>query len=396
MTRPLKIALIPAYDYPYPGGVTRHITALAAGLRQRGHQVRIIAAHSGKVGPLPDGVIKVSDTIAPVPVAGSVARVALSPRLYRRVKAVLRRERFDVLHLHEPMTPALPWVVLRHQGEWPRSAVVGTFHGYREQLVRSWQYIRPLVQTLFDRLDNYIAVSPAARDYIHSYFPASYQVIPNGVDLSRFYRPPGLGYNGHRPNLNILFVGRLEKRKGFPYLLRAFRRVRAQLPQATLTVVGACDPSDIAPYRAEPGLTFVGYCPDEELPEYYRAADVFCAPSTGFESFGLVLLEAMATGLPVVASDIAGYRTVLTHGREGLLVPPRNAPALAEALLALLNNACLRAMMGRQGQQKARCYSWELVVEQVLDVYHSTIRRKLGGRAFQSGQVSSTEAMTRC
>jgi phosphatidyl-myo-inositol alpha-mannosyltransferase len=380
VTRSLKIALIPAYDYPYPGGVTQHITALARGLRERGHQVRIVAACSEALGKVPAGVIKVSNFISPVPVADSVARLALSPRLIPRVKAVLQRERFDILHLHEPMAPALPWIVLRHSAAYSPAAVIGTFHGYRDTLVRSWHYVRPLVQGLFDRLDTHIAVSPAARDYIQSYFPAPYQVIPNGVDLTRFKWLEKESHNARQKSQNILFVGRLEKRKGFCYLLEAFRQVRRCLPNVTLTIVGTYDAAQIAPFFSEPGVKFVGYSPDEELPQYYQQADVFCAPSTGFESFGVVLLEAMATGVPIIASDIVGYRTVMTDGREGFLVPPQDVSSLASALLGLLTNPYLRAQMGLRGREKASYYSWDLIVDRVLGVYHQSIEQKFGAR----------------
>lgn len=391
MTRSLKIALIPAYDYPYPGGVTQHITALANSLRKRGHQVRIVAACSGAVGEEPEGVIRVSRFVSPIPVAGSVARLAVSPRLIPRVKDVLLRERFDILHLHEPMIPALPWAVLHHSRTWPHSAVIGTFHGYREQTVRSWHYVRPLVQRLFNRLDTHIAVSTVARDYIASYFPAPYQVIPNGVDPDRFKRPAPALPNGREKRLNILFVGRLEKRKGFRYLFQAFRQVRACLPHVTLTVVGTYKPADIAPYYGEPGVKFVGYCPDDELPYYYHTADVFCTPSTGSESFGVVLLEAMVTGVPIVASDIAGYRTIVTDSQEGLLVPPRDVPALTQALLRLLNDPQLRAAAGQRGREKAARYSWDIIADRILDIYYETLERKFGPRFFERRQVLSGE-----
>ena len=179
--------------------------------------------------------------------------------------------------------------------------------------------------------------------------------------------------------LNILFVGRMEKRKGFRYLLRAFAQIKSAVPNARLIVAGAYGKKEREPlvrFAREHGLRdvkFVGYISEEEKPRYYRSAHVFCAPSTGFESFGLVLLEAMAAGTPVVASDIAGYRTALTDGREGLLVPPQDPTALAQAIIGLLNDAERRRCMGEQGRMTASNYAWPKVARSTLDLYEECL-----------------------
>jgi phosphatidylinositol alpha-mannosyltransferase len=180
-----------------------------------------------------------------------------------------------------------------------------------------------------------------------------------------------------------LFVGRLDRRKGFLHLLQAFLRIRPHYPHLCLRVVGPFDPRSCGPYRKlarAHGVTdieFVGYVSPEHMPDVYRGADIFCAPSIGFESFGIVLLEAMAAGLPVVASDIAGYRSVVTHGQEGLLVPPAHADALAQALSRLIDDGQLRETMARQGRLKAGRYDWSRIVDQILDVYYETMERKM-------------------
>ena len=155
----MKIALVSPYDYPYPGGVVKHIFYLDKEFRRLGHYVRIIAACSEDVGEVPPQVIKVSGSIAEVPFAGSVVRITLSPRVYRRVKKILKREQFDVIHLHEPMTPALPLAVLRHVPLSPQSVVVGTFHAYRESGYPAYDYTKPIVERFLGRLDGRIAVS---------------------------------------------------------------------------------------------------------------------------------------------------------------------------------------------------------------------------------------------
>ena len=379
----MKIALVSPYDYPYPGGVVNHIFYLDREFQRLGHDVRIIAACSEDVGDVPRQVIKVSGSIAHVPFAGSVARITLSPRVYRRVKKILKQEQFDVIHLHEPMTPTLPLSVLRHVPLSPQSVVVGTFHAYRESNHPGYEYIKPIFERFFDRLDGRIAVSEVVRDFLIPYFPGDYRIIPNGIDVERFGDPalrPIERFDDGK--LNILFVGRLDKRKGFKYLLQAFAQVKKAVPEARLMVVGAYDKEDKAPYvlyarqHRLRDVRFIGYVSEDDLPRYYRTCHVFCAPSTGFESFGIILLEAMAAGKPIVASNIAGYRSVLEDGEEGLLVQPEDEQGLAETLIRLLKDSALRGRMGHKGQAKATVYSWQKVAQQVLDYYRELLERK--------------------
>lgn len=371
----MKIALVSPYDFSRPGGVVTHISALGKEFRARGHDVRVVAPVSeGDAASLPY-LIKATGSVQAVPYGGAVAPISLSPRIYRRVKRVLRQEQFDVIHLHEPLSPVLSLVVLRHVGVSPASVVVGTFHAYQES-GRGYAFGKLVFQRFISRLDGRIAVSKAARDYVARHFPGEYVIIPNGIDLERFGGPqvrPLEPYMDGR--LNVLFVGRLERRKGFEFLLRAFGSVQASLPETRLLVVGAFSREDAAPYRAlsqEMGLNhvcFVGPVSDDELPRYYRSSHLFCAPSIGFESFGLVLLEAMAAGVPVVASDIRGYRTVLPGGQGGVLVPPKDAPALAETIIQLLQDAARREAMARRGQIQAKGYNWPQIAERVLQYY---------------------------
>lgn len=379
----MKIGLVSPYDYSYPGGVTKHISYLDTHFRHLGHDVRIIAPCSEDEEDVPEQVINISGFVAPLPASGSVARITLSPAIYRRVKKILERERFDVIHIHEPMVPALPLVVLHHLESTPQSLTVGTFHAYRESDNLGFEYAKPLFRRFMEKLDGRISVSKATYDYISRYFPGDYRIIPNGVDVECFgdVVEPVERFCDGKPN--ILFVGRLEKRKGFKYLLQAFSLVKRVLPKARLLVVGAYDEKDKMSFllyarrhRIE-DVEFIGYVSEEELPRYYRTCDVFCAPSTGFESFGMVLLEAMAAGKPIVASDIAGYRTVLQDKKEGLLVEPEDEQALAMAILRLLENPPLRRMMGERGRAKASAYSWESVAQRVLDYYEELMKRKL-------------------
>ncbi len=364
----MKIALVSPYDYPYPGGVTEHISHLAAEFRRRGHEVHIMAPQSAGVRGQTDEIVHAVGSVVPVPINGSVARVSLSLRLARKVRETLERENFDVVHLHEPLLPALPITVLRYS----HSLNVGTFHAFAQSNI-GYFYGKPILRYFVRKLHGRIAVSPAARDFVAEYFPGDYEIVPNGIDYWRFAAPvaPFEKYKDGGPN--VLFVGRLEKRKGLKYLLRAMAGVWDHFPEAKLIVVGSGPLLDdyrrLVASRRVQNVEFAGFVSSEDLVRYYHSCDVFCAPSTGQESFGIVLLEAMASGKPLVASDIPGYRFVVTHGVEGFLVPPKDEQALALSLMRLLSDAELRAKMGQAGRRRAEMFSWDKIASRVLACY---------------------------
>ena len=369
----MKVALVSPYDWLTPGGVNRHIDQLATQLATHGHGVRILAPASGPVG---DTRVIVAGRPVSIPASGSTARISFDPRLGRQVKRVLTDEQFDVVHLHEPMMPTLPLQVLRHSRAVNPSVVhVGTFHATKEGGNRLYRAMRPILKRWYREIDGKIAVSPPAAEYHARYFPGFYNIIPNGIDIARFSEPairplPHLSDG----TVNILYVGRAEKRKGLAYLLRAFGTVNARHPNTRLLVVGP-DSRRLRRYRGSVersgrrGVFFVSDISDDELPRYHRSAHIFCSPATGHESQGYVLLEAMAAGLPVVASNIEGYASVLTHEVEGLLVPPRDSFALADALTALVRSPSARAALGAAGRERAEHYSWARVAQRLLSYY---------------------------
>ncbi len=364
----MKIALVSPYDYAHPGGVSEHIGHLRAEFLRLGHEVTIIAPRARRGGlEIADGFYGVGRTVA-IPANGSKVRLTFDVTLYAAVKALMRRERFDVVHLHEPLIPVLPYMVLLNSP----AVNVATFHAYRA--VNPWYTaFKPYMTFVLTRLDGRIAVSDPAREFVSQYFEGPYDVIPNGIDVERYgtgVAPwPWAGDGVPR----ILFVGRFdEPRKGFKYLLRALPLVRQQFPQARLMVVGTGRPERYAGLMERHGVVgvdFVGFVQPAELPRYYASCDVFCAPSIKGESFGLVLLEAMASAKPVVATAIPGYASVLTNGREGLLVEPRDPQALALALVRLLADRGLRSHLGEAGRVTAARYAWPEVAAQVLEVY---------------------------
>jgi phosphatidylinositol alpha-mannosyltransferase len=373
----MRIALVSPYDYHVPGGVGKHIAALSRQFRRAGHEVRIIAPSSGdedQDGEDQQGIYRIG-RVTPVPANGSVARITLSipfgSRLSRRVRQVLAAEQFDVIHVHEPLMPTLPLAVLMANAGG--AIKVGTFHAYRESYY-GYYYGRPILRSMVNRLHGRVAVSRAAYEFVSRYFPGVYTLIPNGVDLEVFRHDvePLAQYRDGRPT--VLFVGRMEKRKGLAYLIRAYSEIRAQIPDVRVLVVGRQGRAGRGYQRYVqehdlPGIEFVGEVSAAELPRYYQSCDVFCSPAVSGESFGMVLLEAMALGKPVVATAIDGYRQVVQDGVQGRLVAPRDSAGLAAALLELLGSPALRERYGEQGRLTAGAYSWQRVSARLLRFY---------------------------
>ncbi|MGQ9501513.1 MAG: glycosyltransferase family 4 protein [Anaerolineae bacterium] len=379
----MRIGLVSPYDFAYPGGVTKHIANLSNKLQELGHQTIIIAPMSSRNGASPPlELIPLSCFIVPVRYNGSQARLCLSPFMRQTVRRILRQHPLDVIHLHEPTNPTLPRVVLQEATKLsPKTVIVGTFHAYREGyklnalerlLHRAY---RVFCQSIAAQLDGRIAVSLLAREHASRMIPGPYRVIPNGVDVNLFGDTRIAPLPEFAEGLNVLFVGRLEARKGVHYLLEAFARIKDILPQARLLIAGPYSAHETKPLQrlihswALRDVHFLGCLSERELVRCYRTAHVFCAPSLGSESFGMVLLEAMAAGLPIVASDIAGYRTVVKHQEEGYLVPPGNVEAIVQALITLLCQPELRRSMAARGRVTAARYTWEQIATDILSFY---------------------------
>ena len=373
----LKIAMVSPYDFTWPGGVTAHVAHLARELGRSGHQVQVLAPHSPsrecqeaeKFVPLGRSV--------PLPSGGSIARVSLSWWLYRKVRSLLREEAFDIIHLHEPMAPILPLCVL----EFSNTVNVGTFHAVNNR-THLYKLSHPIIKRWHQRLHGAIAVSPAAHRYVNNAFPGDYKIIPNGIDIDHFSGNVAPWPQYRDGKTNILFVGRLEKRKGLKYLLDAYSRIKWDLPDIRLLVVGQGNPDEeshrIMAARALKDVEFIGPVSQEDLPRYYATADIFCSPATGSESFGIVLLEAMAAGKPVVASNIEGYASIVSDGRQGILIPPRDGGALSAALARLMRDPSLRRQMGDEGKLTVEQYRWSEVARRVEDYYYQCLETANG------------------
>jgi phosphatidylinositol alpha-mannosyltransferase len=368
----MKIGLVSPYVYPLPGGVTQHVRYLYENLRLRGHDVRILTSSHGLQRSSEGDVIRIGKGFS-VPANGSVGTLTVSFRYISQVREVLEHERFDLLHFHEPLVPFLSPVVLRES----RSVNIATFHAYAG-FSPAYEFGSRMLSGAIDRLDGRIAVSAAARHFIDHYFPGDYKVIPNGVDVTRFERAvPIARWQDGTPNL--LFVGRHEPRKGLLDLLKAFRILRRSGYDCRLLIVGSGPQErEARRYVATRRLIdveFLGRVSDDEKAQLFKTAAVYVSPATGRESFGIVLLEAMAAGTAIVCSDIHGYKGVVRRGEQGLLVPPRDPATLAAAVARLLADDELRRRMGANGLARAREFSWERVTAKVDDYYGFVIRR---------------------
>jgi phosphatidyl-myo-inositol alpha-mannosyltransferase len=365
----VRVALVCPYDLTVPGGVQSHVRHLAARLRTLGDEVVIVAP-----GRDP-GHLGVGRSV-PVPFNGAVAPIAPGPVVAARTRRLLHRLRPDVVHVHEPMVPAVGLVAVLAA----TAPVVATFHAWSDD-ARLYRLAGPLGRRVMARVADAVAVSPAAAAYHAGALGVpsdAFTVIPNGVEVARFAAaepPPGLA-DPARPTL--LFVGRLEPRKGLEPLLRAFARLKTDRPDLRLLVVGEgpererCAALVAAEVAAD--VRFLGRVSDAELVGCHAAADLYVSPALGGESFGIVLLEAMAAGTPVVASDLPGYRSVVVDGSTGRLVPPGDPESLATAIGQLLDDPARRAAFATAGRETADRHDWSVVAARLRDRY-AAVRR---------------------
>jgi phosphatidyl-myo-inositol alpha-mannosyltransferase len=358
----MRIALACPYAWDAAGGVQTHVRQLAARLRDLGHRVLVLTPSFDRP---PEPYVRAVGRPVRIPYNQSVAPVAPWPAGFVLVRDALREFRPDVVHVHEPLVPG-PSMFAALSSLAP---VVATFHAYADRS-RLLDAAAPALRPVWRRLAVRVAVSEAAASFVEGRFrDDGVRIVPNGADVELFAEAePAPLPDGRR----ILFVNRLDRRKGFPVMVEAFRLLAEERDDVILVVAGDGQDrgavSDL-PIAVRAGVVMLGTVPHHEVPPYHAACEVFCAPATGRESFGIVLVEAMAAGLPVVASDIAGYREVLRDGVEGILVPPGDPAALAGAVGGLLDDRAAARRFGRAGRERARRYSWDAVARDLEAVY---------------------------
>ncbi|HEY2771334.1 MAG TPA: glycosyltransferase [Solirubrobacteraceae bacterium] len=390
----MRIALVSPYSWTYPGGVTRHIEALAEQYIIEGHEVRVLApydppgrraaiAHRGarpQHVTAPDYLISLGRTIG-FKANGAVSNLSITPYGVATMQRELRAGGYDVVHIHEPVAPMIGWTA----ADSIQLPLVGTFHSYSSSRLPNALANGLGARRVLNRLHVRIAVSQAAAWTGRRWFGGHYRIIPNGVHLD----PEAAAIGAARPigdKLRIVFVGQAVERKGLPLLLRAFEALREHIP-TELTVIGA-SPAELEPLMLDSrGVTMLGKVDDERKREVLQRSDVLAAPSIGAESFGMVLTEAFAAGTPVVASNIAGYRDVVRDGVDGVLVEPGNAQALAEALRDLWEEPERRVEMARAASRDVERFAWPRVAAEVMEAYQDAIATPEPSTALQRTAV---------
>jgi phosphatidylinositol alpha-mannosyltransferase len=373
----MKVGIVVPYSWSFWGGVVDHADQQLRALRALGVDAKLVIGNDppgsfthllhpgrGRHGEPPPEVLPVGRSVI-VPANGSLPNIVLSPTTVPRIKKILERERFDVIHVHEPMTPAIGVAAL---ALWD-GPTVATFHAHGDL---AWMKLAtPVWGFLANRIDRRIAVSEQARDSAARWLPGEYTIVPNGVLVPERADPGGR-------EQRIVFIGRHDPRKGMQVLLRAWPEIHRRTG-ARLRLVGADELAVrlvLARERVpDEGIDILGVLTDDELTAELLAAKALVASSLGGESFGMVLTRAFACAVPAVASDIPGYRAVLTAG-TGLLVPPGDAPALADAVTGLLADEQARQVRGTAARELAReLYGWDRIAVRLLEIYEQAAGR---------------------
>lgn len=372
----MKIGIVSQSYYPRYGGVTEHVHHTALELRRRGHDVTIITSkfRDGEAGS--PGVVRVGSNVL-IPFNRAFVDFTVGWNLPRAMGRILQQMDFDVVHVHCPTSPSLPLIAI----EQSLCPVVGTFHmtAGRSTLM---DFFKGYLTRRMDKLRGRIAVSKTARQSAELYFPGHYEIIPNGVDIERFHGAIEPFEEWRDPErINLLFVGRLDPRKGLDLLIAAMPEILQRTQnRARLLIVGDSylRPKFEAsvPAAARPHVHFLGHVPSAQLPRWYATGDIFISPASGNESFGIVLLEAMAAARAVVASDIPGYRSVVVPDVNGVLFPPGDAGALARTVARLVDDPERRLLMAGRGRARALEFAWPRVTERIEAVYRDALTRR--------------------
>ena len=373
-----KIAIVTPYYYPLFGGVQEYVYHLKKEYKKMGYFVRIITGHFGKKKSKDEDEVIRFGRGFPFLVNGSTGRIILMAGR-NRIKEMLEKYDFDILHFQEPFVPFLSHRIIEHS----KAVNIATFHANFDSNLY-YRVGTNFLTPLWDRLHGKIAVSPSAKSSVTKYFQGDLEIIPNGVDTVRFNpkNPKIRKYDDGK--INILFTGRIEKRKGLIYLLQAYSKLKPKYHGIRLIVVGRGPLlKELQAFVRRSRLHdvhFEGFVPVKELPHYYSTAHICCSPALFGESFGIVLLEAMANAVPVVAFNISGYNDVVSNMDDGLLANPRDVHDLYEKLELLIKYPALRHELGRHGLIKARKFTWEKIAQKNINYYRETWKKHPPGK----------------
>ena len=373
----LRVCLVSAAYYPYPSGVSEHVHHLGLNLHRLGHDVELITTRfpgTATHQPPPFPVTRFGRAVL-VPLNKSYATLPVGIRLPGQVRGYLHEREFDIVHCHGVFWPEISYWAIRHS----RSVNVVSFltAGFGNSR-RGSRLFRSLFRGQLRRIHGLIAISNRAREVAEPYLPGDYRIIPCGVDLDRFRPGLPLPDGIEREGPTILFLGRLDRRKGVTVLLHAMPLVLESVPGARLLVAGKGPEEESARRLAtdlgiERSVRFIGAVPNRDIPRCYPGADVYCSPALGGESLGIVLLEAMASGTPVVCSDIPGYDETVRRDRDGLLVPPGSPVDLARDLVRVLTEKQLRDRLVASGLERVKSYAWPEVTRRTAAYYRELL-----------------------
>lgn len=376
----MRVLEVSEHYFPHVGGVSEHVYCLSRELIRKGHEVEVLTSRIP--GKVPEDVpsVRIGRGMS-LPINKSFSRITLGVGIWSRINHLLRRKRYDVIHVHGSLAPMLPMAVLHYsRNDKPRTIVVGTFHAGHDPSSLYRVFKQPLHRQFFRYYDGLIAVSPVAEETMSCFFPGDYRIIPNGVDTDVF--SPGrsaLADELPPSSLKLLFMGRFEPKKGLRHLLGAMPIIKRLIPDVKLVVVGG---GPMKPYynrfivpQVADSICFAGEVTGVGRADYYRWCDLSIVPSIGAESFGITLLEAMGCAKPVVATYIPAFRYVMSE-KEGIFVKPRDHADLARGILELARRRKDWKRVGKAGRRKALGYSWKRIAGMVEDYYQEVrIRR---------------------
>ncbi len=367
----LTIGLVSPYAL-VAGGVQNHITYLKKNLENLGHTVYTFAPRIDKEAP-PDSKTFLLGKSLLLYTEGTLVPLGIWPQEGDRIKEIIDSIPFDIFHFHSPLISPTSWQIM----SYAHTPIVITFHEAREKPSPLYHLARIPLSFISKKTQKMIAVSHAAAKTISPYLDNPLTIIPNGIDCARFSLagPTHPWFDDTR--FTLLFLGRLEERKGIRQLLQAYPQIKTHIPNVQLVVAGQgileADVKQIIKDKSLLDVRLVGYVPEEEKPLYYRSCHVYCAPATQDESFGIVLLEAMSSGKAIVASANSGYKELLEKSGAGILVPPRDIHAFADAVIQLADNDKKRETMGKKGIEKARHYDWSILTPSIVAIYNEAI-----------------------
>lgn len=382
--KPLKIAMVTEYFYPNLGGIAENVYHSSRRLAQRGHQVDVITPkvwwhgsrkidHSPPQGLVPDQRLRHVGLAFPIVSNNSFGSVTLSPLIGISLARLQKREQYDLVHLHTPFAPVLPFLAIKYM----KTVRIGTVHTNFGSNVHANIWANG-IRAYLSHLSGMIAVSPTAAEAVGKYYSSEFEIIPNGVDTGWFQKDvkPHPGLSDGR--FNILYVGRLDPRNGLDFLIQAFNRLHPRHPETRLVIMGdgilrTSYQTMVRPDCRE-AVHFAGYI-NHERPAFYAASQMLCLPAL-LSSFGITLLEGMAAGLPIVASRIPGFTDVMTENQEGLMFPARDVDKLVEALETMIGNPGLRSRFSAGGLATAARYDWDRVTDRIEHYYFKILSRE--------------------